>query len=437
MQLNVCLSQQNSLGRCLTKHVGDTEAKRELAGMVAALLAIGVLKLPASTEEALKACICADLAAIEAADPHQHAQSSSPSLLAAALDTICCDSQDTHGASALKARRGREEPLSLHSQQEGDRDHLQLTMQAFALVAVYLNEHVDRPTPLQLVAFLCSSAQELTARPVGAWQPVRSDLEIYHHWKSIVLTSLPISWQDLDRVGRLTNIARHCLHYHEVHGEVPSGVVRADGGETSFFDNKVKMSHWSNKLIQAAWADVPALPWTCVRAQQSQQQGETDQGGAVGESAAAPRTSSTFSLDMPRKLAASRKRSQQEGSAAKLSQSARKRAKTESQESMSALQALEAVAGEWVGEEGEQINAAASLEGDGDAAAATPVEGPQHMMDPGLEEEMQSLMACEDIEWTTRQVSGWVGESTHPAALFSYVCTYSLLSRWPLCWRRC
>jgi len=403
--------QQNALGRCLNEHVGDTEAKRELAGMVAALLAVGVLKLPSSTEEALKACLAADLAAIGvAADPHQHPQSS-PSLLAAALDALCCDSQDAHGTSALKARLGREEPFSLHSQQEGDRDHLQLTMQAFALVAVHLNERVDQPTPLQLVTFLCSSAHELTARPVGAWQPVRSDLEIYHHWKSIVLTSLPISWAGLDRIGRLTNIARHCLRYHEVHGEVPPGVVRADGGETSFFDNKVKMSHWSNKLIQAAWADVPALPWTCVRAQQSQQQGETDPGSAVGESAAAPRSSSTFSLDMPRKLAASRKRPQQEGSAAKLSQSARKRAKTESQqENMSALQALDSVAGDWAGEEGEQIASVPCLEGDGDAAAtAAPVEGPQHMMDPGLEEEMQSLLACEDIEWTTRQVCGYRG----------------------------
>lgn len=400
---DVSFIAQNALSKCLNEHVGDAEAKRELAGLVAALLAVGVLKLPFASEAPLKASLSADLAGSEAADHHQ--RQSSPSLLAAALAALSSENQTALVKSALKATRGREEPLSLHSQQEGDRDHLQLTMQAFALITEYLNEHVDRPAPLQLIAFLCSSAQELTARPVGAWQPVRTDLEIYHHWKSSVLTSLPISWEGLDRVGRLTNIARHCLHYHEVHGEdLPPDTVRADGGETSFFDNKVKMSHWSNKLIQAAWADAPALSWTAVRAQQSQQQGELSDVGVAGESSAAPRNSSTFSLDMPRRATASRKRPQQEGSAAKLSQSARKRAKAESQESLSALQALDAVASEWATEEGVEGAAVACLEGDTEGAATATVEGPHHLMDPGLEEEMQSLLASDDIEWTTRQV---------------------------------
>lgn len=133
----------------------------------------------------------------------------------------------------------------------------------------------------------------------------------------------------------------------------------------------------------------------------------------MDETLAVPR-SGMFSLDMPRRTPAPRRRFQQEGSAAKLAQSARKRAKTESQDNMSALQALDAAASECMLEEGGGVSAegaaaaaaaallgleAAGVEGDG------AVEGPQHLMDPGLEEEMQSLLACEDIEWSTRQVS--------------------------------
>lgn len=350
--------------------------------MVATLLAVGVLRLPASTsDETLKASLTADVAAFD----HQ------PTLLSAALDSLRSGGK-VQSMSSLKAKRTRDEPLSLHSQQEGDRDLLQLAMQCFSFIAVYLNEQLDQPTPPQLVAFLCGHTYEVSVMPVGSWQPVRSDVEIYHHWKSTVLPALPVSWEGLDRAGRLTNIARHCLHYHELHGEVPVNTVRADGGEASYFDNKVKMSHWSNKLIQSAWSGVPALPWTSLRTQQSTQNSIDEI--LADELVSAPRPG-TFSLDMPRRVTSQRKR-HQEGSAAKLSQSARKKAKSEAtQDSGGAAHAFEAV----------ELVVDGEVAGSGlDGESTDATDGPAHLMDPGLEEEVQSLLACEDIEWTTRQV---------------------------------
>ncbi len=437
----------------MRQHMRSEEGRRETAGLVAALLSLGVL-LPLTNlllaGEQLHESLLADIATMKAT-PSATAEASG-TLLSTALGALEAGLKDISDAnssniiisrssikalSAQKTKQGGsgstvDAPasplaLSVHSQQEGDRDLLQLTMRVFSWLAVLLNEHPNQPAPLRVVSLLCDQSHEASAMPVGAWQPVLTEVEVYHHWKTAVLPSLPICWENIQRIHRLTHMGRHCLHYHEVHGEQPLNAISADGGERSYFDGKVTMSHWTNKLIRNAWADTQMLPWTCLRAQQSdEQKNQTDASGETVQ----PR-SGTFSLDMPRKGPASQQRKRQlhqegESSTSKAPKAAsRKRSKmdgTSGNNSAASGVAVEEEEGEEIDEEGQALLLGLQMglmpESDGEGEGEEPGSGKgssssggtggglsRHLlMDPCLEEEMQSLFASEDIEWTTPQV---------------------------------
>lgn len=464
-----------------------------MAGLVAALISVGILPLTSLAGEELRDSLVADMATMKAtsaatAEASIHLLSTALGELEAGLKEISSASSSSSSSnrsnkalSAQKTKQGSNitdvpaPPLALfvHSQQEGDRDLLQVTMRVFSWLAVLLNEHPNQPTPLRVVTLLWDQSHEASAMPVGAWQTVLAEVEVYHHWKTAVLPSLPICWENIQRIQRLTHMGRHCLHYHEVHSDHPPNAISADGGESSYFDGKVTMSHWTNNLIQSAWADTQALPWTCLRAQQSDEQKiATD---ASGENVQ-PRTG-TFSLDMPRKGPTSQQRKRQlhnqqqhpqpqegESSASKapkaVSQNARKRSKMEASAAISKSKSnsAEDFAAEEEEEEDEfdeegqalllglQLGLIPESEDEGQEESGIDNSGgggggklSRHLlMDPCLEEEMQSLFAGDDIEWSTSQV----GKSqiiVLSSVLRMTMCiskcshTYDLFGRWLWC----
>lgn len=493
----------------MRQHMQSEEGRRETAGLVAALISVGILPLTSLAGEELRDSLVADISTMKATSMSTATAEASIDLLSTALDVLeaglkeissassSSSNRSTKALSAQKTKQGSNitdvpaPPLALfvHSQQEGDRDLLQVTMRVFSWLAVLLNEHPNQPTPLRVVSLLCDQSHEASAMPVGAWQPVLAEVEVYHHWKTAVLPSLPICWENIQRIRRLTHMGRHCLHYHEVHSDHPPNAISADGGESSYFDGKVTMSHWTNKLIQSAWADTQALPWTCLRAQQSdEQKNATD---ASGDSVQ-PRTG-TFSLDMPRKGPTSQQRKRQlhnqqqhpqpqegESSASKapkaVSQNARKRSKMEASAAISKSKSKSNSAEDFAAaaeeeeeeeeddefdEEGQalllglQLGLIPESEDEGEEESGIDNSGgggggggklSRHLlMDPCLEEEMQSLFASDDIEWSTSQVG-----KTHHCLIFcidvlrmmmclskcSALCMI-FCGRWLWCWRPC
>ena len=447
----------------MRQHMQSEGGRRETAGLVAALISVGILPLTSLAGEELRDSLLADIATMKAtsmatAEASIHLLSAALGELEAGLKEISSassSSSSNRSTKALSAQKTKQvsnitdvpaPPLALfvHSQQEGDRDLLQVTMRVFSWLAVLLNELPNQPTPLRVVTLLWDQSHEASAMPVGAWQTVLAEVEVYHHWKTAVLPSLPICWENIQRIQRLTHMGRHCLHYHEVHSDHPPNAISADGGESSYFDGKVTMSHWTNKLIQSAWADTQALPWTCLRAQQSdEQKNATD---ASGDSVQ-PRTG-TFSLDMPRKGPTSQQRKRQlhnqqqlpqppqegqegESFSAKapkaVSQNARKRSKTEASAAISKSKSKSNSAEDFAAEEEEedefdeegqalllglQLGLIPESEDEGQEESGIDNSGggsggklSRHLlMDPCLEEEMQSLFASDDIEWSTSQV---------------------------------
>lgn len=385
--MTAVLSSQDLLGQCVNQYLLSTEARSELAAMLAVLLSVGVVRLASTAQEALVTCLTAVVASEK--DSAQ---------LAEALRILKNGRKSSAQTSAQKAKKRRDEPLSVHSLQAGDKERLLLLMRAFAYVTVYFSSRSDPDLPAAplLVAFLCDEVHELDSMPVGAWMPLRTDLEVYHHWKSAVLPSLPISWDSLEHARLLANIGRHCLYFHEEHDAVAPSAPSADGGESNFFDKKVKMGHWGSTLIYNAWVACPPLPWTSLSAQESlQAEPLVSSSEPPPSSSSGPRTG-TFSLDMPRRVPTQRKRNN-EGSVGK---QVRKRARAEAAAAAAAAATTEESSADATARQDAALPDDSALQGAEDAAVA----GSAPVADGGLEEELRSLLVWEDIEWTTSQV---------------------------------
>lgn len=138
--------------------------------------------------------------------------------------------------------------------------------------------------------------------PVGSWQAVRSATDVYHHWRTVVLPSLPVDWTGFHFDLPLPNLALHLLRYWEVErsAELPSETPRAHN-RTLFSGGKVKMDLWGSAAVRAAWDcravdNSLSLSWSTLLSPSFH---STDPSEATGR-AAEP---TLFSLDMPRHAA--------------------------------------------------------------------------------------------------------------------------------------
>lgn len=398
---------QNPLAEIVGQIINSGELRRELAGFAAVLVALGVLRASAATEADLAECLSSSSSSSSAAGS-QHLTAASAALQAlansaAARSASASSSSQSHKPKPKNAGEPFPVPLLLPAvdevinEAEGDRQRLTSVMRVFALVAAHLNDPstVGSSSDASLVTMLCDQPLELSVSPIGAWLPTNSGLEVYHYWKSAILPSLPISWDGLERVQELTGIGRHCLYYHEQHDPCPPAAPRADAGQSSYFDKKVKMSHWSNRVVQKAWEEgVPALSWTCLTAQESLLTADAAALSAEERGDHLLLRPCNFSLDMPRRVSSQRKRKNESSVAAK-QHSVTKRVKASSDPADTADMELEETAS---GEGGEH-----NLVG----AVTSSTSRNSSLVDPGLEEELQSLLAGGggDIEWTARQVA--------------------------------
>lgn len=330
--------------------------------------------------------------------------------------------------------------------------------------------------------------------PVGAWVQLRSELDVYHHWLSVILPSLPICWsgiRDVDDVTSMTHLGRHVLHYCEVEKGI-SAAAPASAEEDGYFDLRLRMTYWGSPQLAQLWKgqSANAFCWRdLLPGGLPPLQFHEETGGYTSASASAG-GAPVFSLDMPRRAAGSgtaaqrKKRSltslgEQNPAAANataavtttVTGSARKKTKLSESTSASAapkakrtvrmdpeLQKLERslfATSENVGEDNDEEEGKGELEAGDDGkglAAARPMADKttaasawELKLDAQLEEEVKGLHELDEVEWSAKQVST---ESIVPRqemrcqrayrnSAFDNICMVESVSRSPSSWRWC
>jgi hypothetical protein len=261
--------------------------------------------------------------------------------------------------------------------------------------------------------------------PAGSFQPVRSALDVYHHWHTVVLPSLPIDWTGLRFGGPMPNLAMHILHYWEKERptELPAGTPRAQN-RALFYRGKVRMDIWGCAPIRAAWEQGPELPWTTL-------QGPAASAGreAAPQSGTDTAEATLFSLDMPRKASAVKARRGTKRS----TEAAAAGGASSPQEVGSTGAASGWKKRRQAGTEGGIATETAPFEGvaecDEDSEGEAPDEvaaeweGWDSECEAQLREELGSLgqdVAGDGGDWTTAQVCPLLCTSSMPGLIFSF-----------------
>jgi hypothetical protein len=156
-----------------------------------------------------------------------------------------------------------------------------------------------------VVRLLCGQAVSLEVMPVGAWQQLRSDLDVYHHWRTVVLPSLPVDWQALALDSSLSSLGLHLLRYWECErgGALPGGIPPSSAFKRDIFTALLKMDQWGTALVRQVWEAQEPFSWKALLLPLNTPPPVADMGDAAG----CP-DSSAFSLDMPRRTNAKQRK---------------------------------------------------------------------------------------------------------------------------------